>query len=29
MRGKIENKDLRSDVHTTYLLSVREVEVEE
>lgn len=29
MRGKIENEDLRSDAHATYLLSVREVEVEE
>ena len=29
MRGKIENKNLTSDANNTYLLDVREMEVEE
>lgn len=29
MRGKIENGNLTSDINNTYLLDVREIEVEE
>lgn len=29
MRGKIENRNLTSDANNTYLLDVREIEVEE
>ena len=29
MRGKLENKNLTSDANNTYLLDVRDVEVEE
>ena len=29
MRGKIENRNLTSDTNNTYLLDVREMEVEE